>query len=366
MSISSRTIATILVACSALIAGCDPPPVVERTEVRPVRYTRVAPQGNIDERVFSGTAKAELETDLSFKVSGTLISRPARVGNTLQRGDLVAELDATDYRVRVQEAEAGLARGRAELRNAEAGYERTRGLYENRNASRSDLDAARANAESARAQLRASSQQLEAARLQLSYTRLMAPEQCLVAQVFAETNQNVQAGQAIVQVNCGQCAEVVVSVPESAISRVTAGTTVRVEIDAIPQESLTGVVTEVGVASGSATIYPVTVALQEGCQSVRSGMAADVAFRFPTRGPAGQLVVPFVAVGEDSDGRFVFVLEPSDADQWVANRRGVEVTGPTPEGLVVTSGLGEGELIATAGVRRLTDGQIVTLLSDAD
>ena len=354
-----------LLLCGVLM-GCDPPPVVERTEVRPVRYARVTPRGNIEERVFSGTARAELETDLSFKVAGTLISRPANVGDQVLAGELVAQLDATDYQVRLQEAEAGLARARAELRNAEASYARTRDLYENRNASRSDLDAARAGAESARAQLRASGQQLEAARLQLSYTRMVSPQDCSVAQVLAEVNQNVQAGQSILRVNCGQCSEVVVSVPEGEISRVTAGTTVQVRIDAIQRGPLAGVVTEVGVASASGTIYPVTVALQEGCADTRSGMAADVVFRFPTIGPAGQLVVPFVAVGEDRQGRFVFVLEPRDDGNWIARRRSVELAGPSATGLLVGAGLTAGELIATAGVRRLVDGQVVSLLSDAE
>ena len=356
---------SVLVLCLGAM-GCEPPPVIERTEIRPVRYARVTPRGNIEERVFSGTARAELETDLSFKVSGTLISRPANVGNEVLAGELVAQLDATDYQVRLQEAEAGLARSRAELRNAEASYTRTRDLYENRNASRSDLDAARAGAESARAQLRASGQQLEAARLQLSYTRMASPQDCSIAQVLAEVNQNVQAGQSIVRVNCGQCSEVVVSVPEGEISRVTAGTTVKVRIDAIPGGPLAGVVTEVGVASASGTIYPVTVALQEGCAETRSGMAADVVFRFPTAGPAGQVVVPFVSVGEDRDGRFVFVLEPGDDDTWTAIRRSIELGGPSSDGLLVSGGLNEGELIATAGVRRLVDGQVVSLLAESD
>ena len=60
-------------------------------------------------------------------------------------------------------------------RNAKAGYDRTRGLYENRNASRSDLDAARAAFESAQASVRSLAKQIELARSQLSYTRLLAP-----------------------------------------------------------------------------------------------------------------------------------------------------------------------------------------------
>lgn len=345
-------------------AGCEPAAEVERTEVRPVRYAEVVPQGGLEERLYSGSARAELETDLSFKVSGNLVSRSADIGDTVAAGELVARLDDTDYRVQVQEAEAGLARAQAELRNAEASYERTRELYENRSASRSELDAARAGAESARAQVRASQQQLEAARLQLSYTRLTAPQDCSVAQVLAEVNQNVSAGQSVIRVNCGQCAEVVVSVPETEIRRVNQGTTVQVDIDAIPGDPLVGVVSEVSVASGAGATYPVTVSLQEGCGSVRSGMAADVLFRFVNPGSQGTLIVPFVAVGEDADGRFVYVLESASVEDgtWTATRRSVEVGGPASAGLVIADGLAAGERIATAGVRRLVDGQTVTLL----
>ena len=311
-------------------------------------------------------ARAELETDLSFRVGGTLIARPVNVGTLVTRGDLIAQLDGTDYRVRVDEAEAGLARAEAQLRNAEASYERTRRLYENQSASGSDLDAARASAESALAQLRSSSQQLEAARLQLSYTRLAAPDQCTVAQAYVEINQNLSPGQPVARLNCGQCAEVLVSVPETDIARIGIGTPVTVSLTAVPGQALPGVVQEVGVATGqTASTFPVTIALQEGCGAVRSGMAADATFMFASGGSESGLVVPYVSVGEDRDGRFVFVLEPDDSGRMYARRRPVTI-GPTAAetGLVITEGLSAGELVATAGVRRLTPDQEVTLLSE--
>lgn len=352
------------VSVSGLL-GCDRAPMEDEALVRPVRYTQVAAQGASQSRTYSGTARAELETDLSFRVGGTLIDRPVNVGTLLQRGDLVAELDGTDYQVRVDEALAGQARAEAQLRNAEASYERTRNLYENQSASGSDLDAARAAAESALAQLRSASQQLEAARLQLSYTRLTAPEQCTVAQTHVEVNQNLSPGQPVVRLNCGQCAEVLVSVPETDIARVGVGTVVTVALAAIPGQNLPGLVQEVGVATGqTSSTFPVTIGLQEGCTAVRSGMAADVTFLFPAGGAAGGLVVPYVSVGEDRQGRFVFVLEPDDAGRMFARRRPVTVGQSTEAGLVITEGLSEGELIATAGVRRLSSDQEVTLLSE--
>jgi len=351
-------------AVSSLVglAACEQEPVAEEPEVRPVRYARVEAQGGLQARTFSGATKAERETDLSFRVAGTVIERPVNVGDAVIAGDLVAALDNTDYRVRVDEAGAGLARAEAELRNADARYERTRALYENQTASRSDLDAARAASESAQAQLRAAMQQLEAARLQLSYTRLVAPEQCAVAQTFVELNQNVASGQPIVRLNCGECGEVVVSVPETEIGRVVRGSSVEVAINALPGAPIAGTVRDVGVATAAAgASFPVTIALQERCDTVRSGMAADVSFMFESSGPEGSLLVPYVSVGEDREGRFVFVLEP-DGGEFLAHRRSVVVGEALPEGLVIGSGLSEGELIATAGVRRLSENQRVRLL----
>ena len=77
------------------------------------------------------------------------------------------------------------------------------------------------------------------------------------------------------------------------------------------------------------------------------------------------ITVPFIAVGEDSEGNFVFVLTPVDDETWQAEKRRVTVAGaPAAAGILLTSGLEEGELIATAGIRRLTEGQLLTLLAE--
>lgn len=360
---------TALTAALVLVGlvGCDQAPVEDEQIVRPVRYTRVVAQGESEARTYSGTARAELETDLSFRVGGTLTQRSVDVGDEVVRGDLVAALDSTDFQVRLDEARAGLARAEAERRNAEASYERTRDLYENQNASRTQLDSARALAESAEAQYRAAAQQVEAARLQLSYARLTAPQECTVAQTFVEVNQNVSPGQPVVQLNCGGCAEVAVSVSDTDISRVDEGMKVTATINALPGAEIPGVVQQVGIATGArSTTYPVTVALQENCESVRSGMAVDVRFDFPTAATEGNPVVPYVAVGEDRAGHFVFVLEPDAGSRLFANRRAVEIGAATSSGIVITDGLNVGELIATAGVRRLASGQEVRLLGSPD
>ena len=354
---------SLSVALGAVLVGCDSEVEEAEPYVRPVRYEKVAKGAPERVRVFSGTTQAELESALSFKVAGTLTSRLVNVGDLVNAGQVIARVDPQDYQVVVQEAEAGLAAARADLRNAEASYERVRGLYENRSASKSELDAARAAAESGTAQVRAARQQLEAAKLQLSYTNLAAPQDCSIAETYVKENENVSAGQSVVRVNCGECSEVTVPVSETFISGVQAGDRVEVLIDAIAGEVFPAVVTEVGVASGQAgTAFPVTVAMTDDCPNVRSGMAADVQFTFMSDTGEDRLLVPGVAVGEDRSGRYVFALSSEGDGHWTANRRAVELGALHSGAIEIMSGLEEGELVVTAGVRRIMDGQRVTLL----
>lgn len=354
--------ATLAILTSA--AGCQSPPDESEPLIRPVRYTRVVAGGARERRVFSGVTRASLEADLSFKVPGNVTEVSVGVGDSVEKGASVARLDPTDYEVALRQAEAGLERARAQLRNARSSFERTRELYENRNVSKSELDNARANAESAEAQVRADQQRLEAARLQLSYTRLVAPEQCTVAEQYVEENQNVTAGQGIVNINCGECAEVIVDVPGAFIGRIQSDSDARVKVTALGDQFFRGVVSEIGVAAGSRSTYPVTVQVRDDCSDMRSGMAADVELVLPGTGVQG-ITVPFIAVGEDSDGNFVYVLTPVDDETWRAEKRRVTVAGaPAAAGIQLTSGLEVGELIATAGIRRLTEGQLLTLLPE--
>ena len=347
------------------LSGCEQPPEAEAPLIRPVRYVEVLPMGMASSRVFSGVAKAAFESELSFKVPGTIDTLSVAVGDSVVAGQRIAQLDKTDYQVELLEAEAQLQRARAELRNARANFDRARELYENRNISKSDLDNARADAESAGASLRATEQLFERVRLQLSYTELKAPQACKIASRYVEANQNVAAGQAVVRVNCGECAEISIDVPSAWIGKLSQGVEAFVRIPALGADRYQARVSEIGVTTArGGSAYLVTVVLSETCDAVRSGMAAEVEIKVPGLMPDG-IVIPLVSVGEDRDGNYVFVLEAADNGTSVARRRSIDINiVPIPEGVQVRSGLQPGELIATAGVRRLIDGQVVTLLGD--
>lgn len=263
-------------------------------------------------RSFSGVARAGIESTLSFRVPGTIDELPVRLGDRVRARQLIARLDPVDYELQVKETEAALSQARAEARNADAGLRRVRGLYENDNASRADLDAAVANAASANAQVEWVSKHLELALRQVDYTRLQAPVAGAIAELRVEVNENVGRGQAVAVLSSDGAPEVELAVPEGVITQIAEGDTVSVRFDALAGRTFEGVVTEVGVsATILATTFPVSVRLPDADRDVRPGMAADVTFVFDADDATERFFVPPEAVGEDREGRFVFVAQPT-------------------------------------------------------
>jgi RND family efflux transporter MFP subunit len=357
-------IATLGIACGRQETVAEPQLRLVRTEV-------ISVSGMERARTFSGTFRAGMESRLSFRVPGRVQQLAASVGQSVPPGHLIAQLDSRDYELQVQEAQASLTRALASRRNTTAERDRVRELYENDNASLSQWDQARAVAESAAAQVESLEKRLELVQLQLDYTRLTAPMAGAIATVEVEVNENVQAGQPIVKLSSSTMTEVGVDLPGSVITAIREGAGAVVECDALPGETFEAFVTEVGVAASGATTFPVTVQLSAQSDRVRPGMAAEVTFLFgSSETDVNRIFVPAVAVGEDRDGRFVFLAEPEGNGRAVVRRRPVTVGDLTTDGqrdlIEIVDGLSEGDVIITAGVRRLEDGRQVRLVEAAE
>lgn len=348
------TVALVAFACA------EPPP--PEPVIRPVRYVVVRATDAERIRTFSGVARAGVESTLSFRVAGAIADLAVGVGDRVRAGALLARLDPVDYELQVRETEASLRQAEARASNAEAELRRTRSLYENDNASRTDLDASTAAADSAAAQVESIAQRLDLARRQVDYTRLRAPVAGAIAEVLAEVNENVSPGEPVVTLAAGAEPEVAFAVPEALIRRVREGMRAAVGFDAIPGERFEGVVTEVGVTTSAVgTTFPVTVSLDAEASEIRSGMAAVVDLVFEDGQASPRFVLPTNAVGEDREGRFVFVAGPTSDGFAVVRRQPVTVGGFAAGGLEVAAGVGDGDRVVTAGVNRLQDGDTVRL-----
>lgn len=348
--------------CCALALGlsaCGAEQQEQEQVLRSVRYVEVSDEAGGRLRSFSGTSQSAQQSRMSFKVPGTIIELPVQVGDLLQRGDLIARLDASEYQLQAQQAQASLAQAEAAARNADANYDRVKGLYENANASRNDLDASRAASESSKAQVGAAQKAVELANLNISYTRLSAGFDCTIASLEVELNENVAVGSTIASVNCGNEIEVLIDVPESIIGAISPGMHTEVSFSALPDRSYDGYVTEVGVSSANAVTFPIVVAIENSGSDLLPGLAAQVAFEFERREGSVHLL-PLSAIVNKPEGAFVFIADP-EGNEAVLRLQAVEISELTEGGIEVVSGLSEGDYVVTAGVSVVRDGMRVKL-----
>ncbi|MGI9305605.1 MAG: efflux RND transporter periplasmic adaptor subunit [Gammaproteobacteria bacterium] len=356
---NKTVVASVVLAVALALTACEQPEQPAEARLRPVKYFEISEAAADRVRTFSGVSKSSQETRSSFKVAGTIERLNVSLGDNLQPGQVIAELDPSTYQLQAQQAQADLARASAEERNSAANYQRIRGLYANNNASRNDLDSARAAAESSRAQVRATRKALDLARLSVSYTELEATESCAVASVSAEAGENVSAGQEIVMLTCGDSIDVEISVPESLIAAFRTGLSAIVVFDAIRGKAYQGVVSEVGVAAIGGATFPVTISIPDTHNELRSGLAAQVSLRFSEQ-RVESYILPAAAVGEDQKGRFVYLLAPSGNEgEAVVKRQPVAVGSLTASGIEINEGVKPGDKVVTAGVSVIRDGMSV-------
>jgi RND family efflux transporter MFP subunit len=366
---SRRLIAYLLFFLATMLAflGCgkeEKPPEV----VRSIKWTRVVETTTKQVRMISGTTKPVDQTALSFAVGGTVETAPARLGDRVKKGQVLAELDQQPFIYAVREGEAALSKAQANVVERRANYERILALYESNNASKAELDEARASFDSATSQVKAAKAQLGLARRDLRKTVLRAPFNGSISMREIEPFVEVPAGRPIFALDGEESGfEVDAAVPESVVIRLELEDEADVVFPSLRNRRVPGVITEIGSRSRTATTFPVTVQLSEQFPELRAGMSVEVAFEFiPEKKSGGSiaqgLIVPIAAILVGKDQHFVFVY---DEETSTVRRTQVTTANLRKNDVIVESGsLKADDIIAIAGVQFLNDGQKVNLMKE--
>lgn len=347
------TLLTLFSLTFACNKGDEAPPV---PVLRSVRYVVVEDAEASRKRTFSGVIRAGDQSSMSFQVGGRVQTVAVKVGDQVRKGALIASLDPADTTLRLQQAQATLAQIQAQARSAAAAYERVRRLYTNRNASQQDLDNARAQNDSAQSQVAAATQAVLQARRQRDYCQLIAPDDGTVRSLNIEPNEVVGPGQPVAALQIGEHLEVALDIPEVYINDVRRGDEVSISVAAANAEALRGVVFEVGIPMAGGGSFPVSVRLAGTPEGVRAGMAAEVTLELEHGDGPSAIRVPLTAVGEDRDGRFVFVITDEADGEGTVSRTPVTIGAIEADQLQILSGVSAGAKVVTAGVSRIQDG----------
>ena len=351
-----------------MVNGCGKKKEPEEV-IRSIKWTKVAETTVKQIRMISGTTKPVDQTALSFAVGGTVEKVEVKLGEEVKKGEILAELDRQPFVLAVKDAEAGLAKAQAIVVERRANYERYVALYESNNASKAELDEARASFDSAKSQVNAAQAQLGLARHDLRKTKLRSPFNGTISVKEIEPYMEVPVGKAVFGLDGEESGyEVSAAVPDSLLINLSVGDQADVIFPTLDNRRVRGVITELGSRSRTASTYPVTVQLQEQYDDFRSGMSVDVAFEFMPESETGEplvtgLAVPLSAflVGEGKTS-FLFIY---DKESSTVKKTQVKTLALRENDVLVKPGaLKAGDIIATAGVQFLTDGQKVNLMKE--
>lgn len=340
-------------ATTLLLMGCGGETKETAQIIRPVKVATVSTLQS-SSKSYSGIVTAEQFSNLTFKVSGTIIDMKVDEGQNLKTNQLIARLDPRDLDLQLEAA-------RATYQTAKSKIERNERLLARQAISQQEFEMARAEYTNAKAKF-------ENAQNTLADTKLTAPFAGFIEKKYVENYQKVQAGEPIVKLVNPNIFNIRFTVPESGVKLLQSMTSMKVSFETIKGKQFNARVKEYIDASPDGSGIPVTAVIDDPAfedykNLVSTGFSCSVTITTP--GPVGEqpaIAIPVSAVFGD--------VASKDQSVWVYNaatktvsRKPVSLGQLLSDNLVeVKSGLAGGEVIVAAGVNHVYEGQQVNIL----
>jgi RND family efflux transporter MFP subunit len=343
------------------LSGCSSKD--DDSQIRAIKYITIEEAQGGQNRRISGVVESNEEADLSFEVSGRVESVAIKLGSEVQSGQELARLDPKSYQLVVDNAKAEHTKAQAILVDRKNDYNAKAKLFESRYVSKTVVDAAYADFQAAEQNVESTKAKLELAQRDLDHTILKAPFNGEIASLSLDRAVNVSAGQPVIQLLGQGGMEVSLLLPESLRPHTQLGMKVSVTFPSLVGVSTTGVLSEIAARSGETNAFPSKVII-EPVKGIYPGLTAEVLFAYSAAGELLVYLIPAVAIAPPEDEKedgFVFVYQ---ADSSTVKKTPIKVRGIQGNQVEIVEGLKAGDIIATAGVHFLSDGQKVKLLDE--
>jgi len=358
MTTKGRLLAGFLLPLTISV-GCSDQDKQTQAVSRPVKVFRIEDTATVGVMSFAGEVRARIETPLSFRVGGKLLERKVDVGDQMRKGQLLAILDGNDYHLAVQGLKAQLASAQADSNFLRDDLVRYRELLAQQVISPPEFERHETAYTTARERTAALEAQLGQALNQLAYTELHADRDGVVTALAVEAGQVLAAGQAVMSLAQLDEKEIHFDVPEHRLAEIQRQQAVNVSLWLDDHRLLKAKIREISSAAEPASrTYRVKASLLEGMDAAQLGMTATVHIAANT---ASGIAIPLSAVYTPQN-------QPDHPTVWLVDEQAATVKsvpvrlGETLAGeRIAVEGLAAGQLLVSAGVQRLAEGQAVRL-----
>jgi RND family efflux transporter MFP subunit len=334
-----------IVALAAILAGCNTEATSDAPAATPVRVAAATSGPAAPSIRTNGLLANKDEIRLAFKVGGVIRKLAVSEGERVHKGQRLAEIEQTEVNAQVEQARQAHEKAK---RDAARGAR----LFEDQVISLEQLQDLRTQAAMAEAAL-------DSAEFNWNYAAIVAPHDGTVLRRLAEERELVTAGTPVLVLGAQDKGFVVrTGLADREIVQVRLGDAAQVRLDALPDATLRGTVTEVASAADAASgMFGIEVTLDPSDLPLKSGLVAKLTVVPSTAGAGSRVYVPIGAIVE-GDGRTarLFVL---DKDR--ARRRDVEVAFIEGDSVALVGGVDAGEQVITDGAQYLEDGEQVAI-----
>jgi membrane fusion protein, multidrug efflux system len=339
----------------ALASGLAAAPIclaAGTTKAVAVTVQRVAFQQRQFGVELTGTIAAQNVSEVGFRISGRIQSREVDVGARVTKGQILARLDADVQNADVFAAEAGVQSADATFRQREADYQRQVSLLEKGVGTQALVDDAAEQLQAATATQTTTRANLGIARDSLANTVLRAPIAGVVTARQAEAGQVVEAAQTVYTVAEDGERDAVFDVYEALLTRPLSGNRVDIGLVADPSVTVIGTVREVSpvIDADSGTVRVKVRLLQQVPAALSLGAPVTGMAQFD----AGRVAsVPWSALSREDGKPAVWVLDPATNS---VSAKSVSISSYRSNDVLISNGLGDGEMIVTTGIPFLKPG----------
>jgi len=240
--------------------------------------------------VVSGSGKVQAKKDVKIgaTVPGLIISLPVKDGDIIKKGQLLVQIDPSEYRSAVAQATAQLNSAKANFEQAKLLHERQQKLFEKSLTSKEQYDASLTQYDVAKAQYDQSQASLRQAEDLLAKTTITAPMDGKITELLKKEGEMVAGATynptEIMTISDLSAFEVEVEVDETDIAETKLVQEAKIKIDAFPDTSFKGEVSEIGntaKVTGYGTQdqvvnFLVKVLILDEVKGIKPGMSASV------------------------------------------------------------------------------------------
>jgi len=195
------SLTALILASSFFISGCEEPPQTIAASSRPVKTIIAGGDATSNTRQFPAVVDAIRKADISFRVDGQVNKILVKEGDDVKKGQVLAELDPTDFKIKLKDRQASYD-------TAKANYDRAVTLVKKGAISKVDHDNIRAQYHTAKANL-------ETAKQDLLYTKLKASFNGVIAKRHVENFEEVIFSQTIYSLEDVSALKIKIDVPEN-------------------------------------------------------------------------------------------------------------------------------------------------------